>query len=53
MAVNVVNATSSEVDYENPADGEDFSSWTVQQLKLFLRPRGARLPSRKDDLRAL
>ena len=55
MATNIVDATSSlsskGIDFD--FDGVDLSKWTTHQLKLFLKPREARLTGRRNDLLAL
>ena len=42
------NATSSR--FENPPDNETFDGWTVNQLKCYLRARGAHVSGRRASL---
>ena len=44
---------ASSFDFANPPDGVILDTWTIPQLKEFLRPRGARLTGRKHELLAL
>ena len=53
MATSSVRASSvlrAAVDYKNPPDDVDFSKWTKDQLKIFLRARRAKLTGRRDEL---
>ena len=51
--ITEVARQASSFDFANPPDGANLDTWTIPQLKEFLRPRGARLTGRKHELLAL